>query len=51
LAGHVAHIGQQTRNVHKILVRKPECVDWIHLVHDSDQWWALVNMVLNLRVP
>jgi hypothetical protein len=26
-------------------------VDWIHLARDSDQWWALVNTVINLQVP
>jgi hypothetical protein len=26
-------------------------VDWIDLVEDIDQWRALVNTVLNLRVP
>jgi hypothetical protein len=28
-----------------------EDVDWIHLDQDIDQWWALVNMVMNLSVP
>jgi hypothetical protein len=28
-----------------------EGVDWIHLIHDRDQWQALVNMVINLCVP
>jgi hypothetical protein len=28
-----------------------EDVDWIHLVQDRDQWQALVNTVMDLRVP
>jgi hypothetical protein len=26
-------------------------MDWIELAQDTDRWWALVNVVMNLRVP
>jgi hypothetical protein len=30
---------------------KWEGVVWMHLAQDRDKWWALVNTVMNLRVP
>jgi hypothetical protein len=43
-------------NACRLLVGKPEGrrwgdVDWIGLAQDRDRWRALVNSVLNLRVP
>jgi len=26
-------------------------MDWITVVQDRDRWWALVNAVMNLRIP
>jgi hypothetical protein len=28
-----------------------EVVDWVHLAQVRDQWWALVNTVMKVRVP
>jgi len=28
-----------------------EGIDWIYLTQDRDRRWALVNAVMNLRVP
>jgi hypothetical protein len=34
-----------------LLERGVSVVDWIGLAHDSYRWRALVNAVMNLRVP
>jgi hypothetical protein len=28
-----------------------ECVYWMHLAQDRDMWRAVVNTIMNLRVP
>jgi len=40
-------------NNNKMYLQEVGCggMDWIDLAPDRDKWWALVNMVMNLRVP
>jgi hypothetical protein len=35
----------------KMILREIGGMDWIHLAQDRDLWRALVNTVMNLRVP
>jgi hypothetical protein len=37
------------RIILKRILRK--VVDWIHAAQDRDQWRAVVNTIMNLRVP
>jgi hypothetical protein len=60
-AGHVEHMGEG-RGVYRVLVGKPKgkrppgrprhrWANWLQLAPDGVQWWAFVNMVVNLWVP
>jgi hypothetical protein len=46
-ARHVARMGAQ-RNAYRI---GWDGVDWTDLAQDMNQWRALVNTVMNVRVP
>jgi hypothetical protein len=32
-------------------IMMPVCVNWMHPAQNKNQWWALVNMVINQGVP
>jgi hypothetical protein len=40
-------------NFKKLILKGVGCVgvDWICVSQDRVQWWALVNVVMNLQVP
>jgi hypothetical protein len=50
----VQHFGWKPRREDNIRMEHMEIVwedvNWMHLAQDRDQWWAPVNMVMNLRV-
>jgi hypothetical protein len=55
LAGHVARMGRRGMHMDNIKMDLREIgwdwMDWIDLAQDRGQWRALVNTVMNLRVP
>ena len=57
---HVESMGEN-RNVYKILARKPEeerrlrrlgrLGHWINMAQNTDKWRAVLNALMNLRIP
>jgi hypothetical protein len=43
--------GVDGRIILKRIFQCDVCMDWIDLAQDRDRWRALVNAIMNLRVP
>jgi hypothetical protein len=49
---HLGDPGEDGRKILNWIFKKWDgCTDWIELAQDRDRWRALVNAVMNLRVP
>jgi hypothetical protein len=49
---HLEDTGVHGRIILKWIFKKWDGgIDWIELTQDRDRWWALVNAVMNVRVP
>jgi hypothetical protein len=50
---HFGDPGVEGRIILRLIFRKWDvgCMDWIEVAQDRDRWRALVNVVINLRVP
>jgi hypothetical protein len=51
--GHWGDIGVDGKIILRWIFREVGCgsMDWIVLAQDKDRWRALVNSVMNIRVP
>jgi hypothetical protein len=49
---HLGDQGVDGRIILKRIFKKWDgCMDWIDLAQDRDRWRAVVNAVMNLRIP
>jgi len=55
--GHVACMEEMKKRIQKDNIKMDlkklrwQGVDWVQLAQDGVQWWAVVNIVMDIKVP
>jgi hypothetical protein len=51
VGSHKIYTAPHPRTRHSNIKMYLSEMNWVDLAQDRDQWWDLVNIIMNLRVP